>query len=120
MRLRSKLKVHAHIKWIKYPERTFYFNHLKRNPFHTKCKNIVLNIFCLLYWFWVADFLVLGLIREQPLIENIYFEISAYFILFHLIFLLITNPFVELIKSFLFKQKLKNQKNLLISSSEKD
>ncbi len=62
-------------------------------------------IFRFLYWFWVADFLMLGWIGQKP-VESPYIEIGVCATIFYFVFFLIMIPAVGLIEEFLLKDKL--------------
>jgi ubiquinol-cytochrome c reductase cytochrome b subunit len=68
-------------------------------------------IFRFLYWFWVADFLILGWIGQKP-VESPYVEVGVCATIFYFVFLLIIIPVVGLIEEFLLKQSSEVEEDL--------
>ena len=64
-------------------------------------------IFRFLYWFWIADFFILGWIGQKP-VESPYIEVGVAATIFYFVFLLILIPVVGLVEEFLLKQSIKN------------
>ena len=71
-------------------------------------------IFRFLYWFWVADFLILGWIGQKP-VESPYVEVGVCATIFYFVFLLIIIPVVGLIEEFLLKQTSEHNDDFAIS-----
>jgi ubiquinol-cytochrome c reductase cytochrome b subunit len=69
-------------------------------------------IFRFLYWFWVADFIILGWIGQKP-VESPYIEVGVGATIFYFVFLLILIPVVGLIEEFLLKQSIKKGDDLV-------
>jgi quinol-cytochrome oxidoreductase complex cytochrome b subunit len=69
-------------------------------------------IFRFLYWFWVADFIILGWIGQKP-VESPYIEVGVCATIFYFVFLLILIPVVGLIEEFLLKQSIKKGDDLV-------
>ena len=74
-------------------------------------------IFRFLYWFWVADFLILGWIGQKP-VESPYVEVGVCATIFYFVFLLIIIPVVGLIEEFLLKQSSETEENLSLSTEK--
>jgi len=72
-------------------------------------------IFRFLYWFWVADFLILGWIGQKP-VESPYVEVGVCATIFYFVFLLIIIPVVGLIEEFLLKQASENKDDFTVST----
>jgi len=68
-------------------------------------------IFRFLYWFWVADFLILGWIGQKP-VESPYVEVGVCATIFYFVFLLVIIPVVGLIEEFLLKQSAETVEDL--------
>ena len=71
-------------------------------------------IFRFLYWFWVADFLILGWIGQKP-VESPYVEVGVCATIFYFVFLLIIIPVVGLIEESLLKQTSEHNDDFAIS-----
>jgi ubiquinol-cytochrome c reductase cytochrome b subunit len=74
-------------------------------------------IFRFLYWFWVADFLILGWIGQKP-VESPYVEVGVCATIFYFVFLLIIIPVVGLIEEFLLKQSSETEEDLSLSTEK--
>jgi ubiquinol-cytochrome c reductase cytochrome b subunit len=74
-------------------------------------------IFRFLYWFWVADFLILGWIGQKP-VESPYVEVGVCATIFYFVFLLIIIPVVGLIEEFLLKQASENKDDFTVSTEQ--
>jgi len=74
-------------------------------------------IFRFLYWFWVADFLILGWIGQKP-VESPYVEVGVCATIFYFVFLLIVIPVVGLIEEFLLKQSSETEEDLSLSTEK--
>ena len=74
-------------------------------------------IFRFLYWFWVADFLILGWIGQKP-VESPYVEVGVCATIFYFVFLLIIIPAVGLIEEFLLKQSSESEEGLSLSTEK--
>jgi len=68
-------------------------------------------IFRFLYWFWVADFLILGWIGQKP-VESPYVEVGVCATIFYFVFLLVIIPVVGLVEEFLLKQSAETVEDL--------
>jgi len=71
-------------------------------------------IFRFLYWFWIADFLILGWIGQKP-VESPYVEVGVCATIFYFVFLLIIIPVVGLVEEFLLKQSSDTNEDLNLS-----
>jgi len=74
-------------------------------------------IFRFLYWFWVADFLILGWIGQKP-VESPYVEVGVCATIFYFVFLLIINTVVGLVEEFLLKQASENKDDFTVSTEQ--
>ena len=74
-------------------------------------------IFRFLYWFWIADFLILGWIGQKP-VESPYVEVGVCATIFYFVFLLIIIPVVGLIEEFLLKQSSETEEDLSLSTEK--
>ena len=70
-------------------------------------------IFRFLYWFWVADFIILGWIGQKP-VESPYIEVGVFATIFYFVFLLILIPVIGIVEEFLLKESIKKEEDLSV------
>jgi len=70
-------------------------------------------IFRFLYWFWVADFIILGWIGQKP-VESPYIEVGVFATIFYFVFLLILIPVIGVVEEFLLKESIKKEGDLSV------
>ena len=71
-------------------------------------------IFRFLYWFWVADFIILGWIGQKP-VESPYIEVGVFATIFYFVFLLILIPVIGVVEEFLLKKSIKEDEDLSVN-----
>jgi len=70
-------------------------------------------IFRFLYWFWVADFIILGWIGQKP-VESPYIEVGVFATIFYFVFLLILIPVIGIVEEFLLKESINKEEDLSV------